>query len=82
MIGCVVPSRVKILKVRKVSVRLLAAVHLQYLQQSAAGRPISKRKSSDANDLGVDDKHVWGQEKILQCGVTSEVGLVRKFCQI
>ena len=42
----------------------------------ASNRPKTKRKSADANDLGVDDpkqvrlraycfKHVWGQEKIL-----------------
>ena len=38
----------KVLKICQVSVRPVAAVHLQH-------RPMSKRKSADANDLGVDD---------------------------
>ena len=56
--------------------------------------PMSKRKSADANDLGVDDlkqvrlracvpcKQVCGPEKMLQCCVVSKVGLVGIFCQV
>ena len=53
---------------------------------SVASRSMNKRKLADANDLVVGDpkqvslrlscKHVWGQEKMLQCCVVSEVGLV------
>ena len=60
---------------------------------SAASRPMSKQKSADANDLGVDDpKRVRlraflvsifeAQEKILQGCLVSESRLVGISCQV
>ena len=79
----------KVLKVCKVSARLLVQCSAP---TSGASTPMSKRKSADANDMGVDDPKqvrlraypvsMFGAKKNASMLRGIRRGLVRIFCQV